>query len=84
MRLAHFRTRNAGNRAETLKPLRGIDMRSRCRHQLRLALVLAKLLQQHAVAGFETQRVEQVAQISERLGQTLCASGFVALLVARP
>ncbi len=46
-------------------------------------VALAKLLQQHAVAGFEAERVEEIAQIGEWLGETLCTRCVSALLVAR-
>ena len=68
MRLAHLRARHAVNRTETLQPLRGIEMRSRRRHEFGLMLALAELLQQHAVAWFKAQRVEQIAQTHEDPG----------------
>ena len=83
MRFAHLRALYTAYRTEALEPLRGIDVRSRTRHELGLMLALAKLLQQHTVARFETQRIEQIALIGERLGETLCAGGFIALPVAR-
>ena len=83
MQVAHLRALHAANRAQAFEPPGRREMSARGREQLRLVLALAQLLQHHAVARFETQCIEQIAQMHERLGQTHRTRRAFALLVLR-